>query len=810
LGLQIMLYRRRLRGFLQSAMRIRRTPRFACFAAALALASQAALGADSKGGSVANDRTASGNDSKSGASIADLEKAARANPNDARVWLQLGNAFLGANKFTDAENAAEKALKLDRKMKEGWSLLGIAHIAEGKAEAATKDLDAALKIDPEFAMAWLYRGIALRLMHDNQESVADVQKAIRLNPRLYHAHRTLAGWLAEVDDWEGVYSEAQTLVSLQPPNGEGWVVLGEADLRRGRWKEGVDEILKAQSLGYHLTFIGKLNLASGYSDLGRYQEAEKLLAEAGAENPNSEVVFFKQAAILGKLGKDQESVACYEKGLAINPRNPEGWENLAETHRRLMRFQEAYRCARNAVLADPHHWRGWVILTDCREALRSAKSFLKWDEPPQNRGPGAAPNPPQIIPDYSEVCEAARRARMEKKNDDIAPSALGFVCLGFENFDDATTAFESVLREAPGDGVALYGLKMALFANGRFSEARQRFRRVTKEKPEWSLAWLYLAEASLDNETLPDGIAALRMALDLKLKDPRVLTEIGQTSLEVAGMPGCKNPADLIAIAERTFRALVEIAPNDYSAYLRLAQVLFAKKDYEGAERIANDLLTLHGKSSAAWELLVTARFRQNHFAESIAAAESAIRDFPLEETVWRNWTGIYVGQKGSPATQEKLKQLLGELPESAPGGAWLGRLCEKEKRDSGIDYLIKAIALGDREYIVVNNTGLYYSRTGNLTKASEAFEMAVQSDPQSAEAWSNLGCTFFLLDKTSKAIDAYQHALKVNPKHVNALVNLAQAAAKSGDAQMAKEACDQLAEVNPALADQTRQRFLK
>jgi hypothetical protein len=44
----------------------------------------------------------------------------------------------------------------------------------------------------------------------------------------------------------------------------------------------------------------------------------------------------------------------------------------------------------------------------------------------------------------------------------------------------------------------------------------------------------------------------------------------------------------------------------------------------------------------------------------------------------------------------------------------------------------------------------------------------------------------------------------------VNALVNLAQAAAKNGDLELARKACDKLATVNPALAEQTRQRFLK
>jgi protein O-GlcNAc transferase len=136
--------------------------------------------------------------------------------------------------------------------------------------------------------------------------------------------------------------------------------------------------------------------------------------------------------------------------------------------------------------------------------------------------------------------------------------------------------------------------------------------------------------------------------------------------------------------------------------------------------------------------------------------------------------------------------------------------LTAQNKTEEAAQGYLKAIALDKNNHLSWNNLGLIHSKRGEFDQAVECYQKALQQMPAYAEAWSNLGYTYFKQDKTAEAIDAYQHALQAQPNHVNALINLAQAAAKIGNMDLARKACDQLATVNPAMAEQTRQRFLR
>lgn len=54
----------------------------------------------------------------------------------------------------------------------------------------------------------------------------------------------------------------------------------------------------------------------------------------------------------------------------------------------------------------------------------------------------------------------------------------------------------------------------------------------------------------------------------------------------------------------------------------------------------------------------------------------------------------------------------------------------------------------------------------GQLTKAEQKYRLILQSDPQNAEIWLNLGMLYYLAENSTAAIEALQRSLSINPSH--------------------------------------------
>lgn len=72
------------------------------------------------------------------------------------------------------------------------------------------------------------------------------------------------------------------------------------------------------------------------------------------------------------------------------------------------------------------------------------------------------------------------------------------------------------------------------------------------------------------------------------------------------------------------------------------------------------------------------------------------------------------------------------------------------------------------------NNLGDYYSRQGNLEKASEEFKLAIKLQPNYGDAYHNLANAYQQMGKTDLAIENYQKALSFNPSLWQSHQNLA------------------------------------
>ena len=91
-----------------------------------------------------------GNDNEA---IASLKKTLKVNPKHMNAHMKLGNIYLESNKYQDAADAYENALKIKSKNAEARYNLGIAYIGLSKKymSAANRQHNALKRLDNDFA-----------------------------------------------------------------------------------------------------------------------------------------------------------------------------------------------------------------------------------------------------------------------------------------------------------------------------------------------------------------------------------------------------------------------------------------------------------------------------------------------------------------------------------------------------------------------------------------------------------------------------------------------------------------------------------
>lgn len=96
------------------------------------------------------------------------------------------------------------------------------------------------------------------------------------------------------------------------------------------------------------------------------------------------------------------------------------------------------------------------------------------------------------------------------------------------------------------------------------------------------------------------------------------------------------------------------------------------------------------------------------------------------------------------------------------------------------------------------NNLGDVYARQGNMEKAVEEFQTAIEINPNYADAYHNLGNTYQQMGQLDLAIENYQTALSINPNLWQSYQNLAAIYFNSGDSQKALENIKKALEIDP------------
>ncbi len=243
--------------------------------------------------------------------------------------VQRGGELVSTDKFSEAVEFLESALKEDPTIPQALLMLATCYINLGRTQEAKANLDLVLKDDPESVQALISLANILLAERKNEDVIALCRRAISLDDRNNQAHALIGEVYMGEEKYSAALPYLEKAVEIQPKLSRSRLTLAaclvgvkQYDRAETALKEVVREAPKFPLAHYNLGLL--------YEEQGRLEEARAAYTEEVANFPKEFKARFNLGKLLFKLGDRTGSLEQMREVVKITP-------NLAEGHLLLAR-----------------------------------------------------------------------------------------------------------------------------------------------------------------------------------------------------------------------------------------------------------------------------------------------------------------------------------------------------------------------------------------------------------------------------------------------------------------------------------------
>jgi tetratricopeptide (TPR) repeat protein len=662
--------------------------------------------------------------------LARLQHAVKVAPDSADAHNWLGVALLDRADFPRGIASLRKAVALDPKNTRAYANLGWALAKSGELDEAADVFRKALALEPESLAAHFNLGMALREKGDFAAALPHLRRVVEADPRNASLHYELGQALRQSGELDGAIAAFERALELHPELREAYYALGAALKQQSvmarkpappapggpRVSSAADELVE------------RAKAAVARRD---FKTAEVALAEAlrlDADHAESHTL---QGFVLGQQGNLAAALPHLQRATALRPEWPEARYNLGAALWYSGAREKAIAELRESVRLDPgsaggHAFLGMALrdtgdLAGARASLQRAMAlapamaaayidlaviFLRAGHLEQGLGQLEAglnvPAPAPPPPDWDAAIAALRQAVASSPTRPESHQAQNLLGLMLGR------------KGAPGDDV-LAAFRAAIRIRPDYAEAHNNL-------------GLVLIQSGKDEE----GIAALREAVRLAPAYAEGRTNLGAALTPTDAEAAIKELEEAVRLAPASVKALFNLAVA-YGA----SSAHGPRKGIEYLEKV----IELAPDFPRAHLALGKALLEEGKAADAVAALQNAV--------------------KLDPESGEANYQL----------GLALVRAGRKEEAAAQLTKGRELVAAGDRAQNALLDVaeGRAALERGDFEEAASKFRRASQLRPGSAEPQRLLGAALERQGDITGAAAAYEKVLALSPHDASA-----------------------------------------
>jgi len=694
--------------------------------------------------------------------VPQLEQALAKNPDDPKINVALGLAYLDRGDDARALERLQHAVKVAPDSAEAHNWLGVVLLDRSDFPQGIAALRKAVALDPKYARAYANLGSALAKSGEFEEAEAVFRKALALEPESMTAHFNLGMALREKGDLKAALQHLRRVVEANPGNAAMHYELGQTLRQSGELGEAMAEFERAVAInpelreGYYALgaalkqqsatarkpapppsspadeAVGRARAAAARSDL---RTAADALADALQRDPNHAEAHTLQGYVLGQQRNLSAALPHLQRATILRPESSEARYNLGAALWYGGAREKAIAELRESVRLDPgsaggHAFLGMALLetgdlAGARASLQRAMAlspamaaayvdlgvaFLREGNLDKGLGQLEAglnvPSPVPPTPSWDQAIAALRQAVASRRQQSETPEAHNVLGLMLGR------------KGAPGDDVVA------------------AFRAAIRIRPDYAEAHNNLGLVLIQSGNDEEGIAALREAVRLAPAYAEARTNLG----------AALTPTDAEA-AVKELEEAVRLAPASVKALFNLA--------------VAYGASPTHGPKKEIGHLEKVIEMAPDFPRAHLALGKALLQDGKATEAVAALQNAVKLEPEGGEANYQL--------------GLALVRAGRKEEGAAQLKRGRDLVAAGDRAQNALLDIadGRAALDRGDLEEAASKFRRATQLRPESSEPQRLLGAALERQGDLAGASAAYGKALELNPHDASARKSL-------------------------------------
>ncbi|MEJ2667489.1 MAG: tetratricopeptide repeat protein [Deinococcales bacterium] len=446
-------------------------------------------------------------------SIADLQAKAKANPNDASVWVDLGNAQYKAGSYKDAKQSFLEAISIDYSNGDAHYGLGLSEFAVGNYQSALFEFSEVTRLYPDRFDGQFNRAVTLAKLRRNKDAAQAFQAAIKVadkvatNQDLINAYLGLASQLELTGDYAKAADAYGSALKLDPKNADLILRQGQALLQAGKGLDALPALtkLESKSSDYRVsTLIADIYVKQGQIDYAMYALNRALTkADAAGDNSAKANILVKLGTLQKSLGRDAQAAQSFQQAAQADPQSWQALYNLGASYLEGGQTQSALTPLEQAVKLAPKNGEvnlalasAYDQLAQTDKALAAAKVALAGLKDPKEltQARFIAGRALYRQGDYASAANMLDQVVQAESGDAQAQLWAGLAEYQQQQYPTAIRYFERATQLAPNSVEARVDLGAAYLAAKRYQDAETVYQLLVKQNPKdsesyYNLGW---------------------------------------------------------------------------------------------------------------------------------------------------------------------------------------------------------------------------------------------------------------------------------------------------------------------------------
>lgn len=441
-----------------------------------------------------------------------LEHSERADPTDKKRSLELASAYLTAHRSADALALLEKLDVPDALVGRREQLLLAALADSGQTAQAHAEVLRFVQAQPKDIPALLLAADTLLGLQDVAEARAMLARAAELDPKAPEPWIHMGRLERAQQNMPAAEHALRRALDLEPKNSAALLTMAQLDQSRGDTAAAVAEAEQVRAQDARAV-APRVLLAQLYLTTSQLSKSASAIAEARALAPENPEVRHMGALLALAQGRAAEAITVLE-GLARQfPRSAAVQADLARAYLVGGRFSEARSSAESALRADPGYWTALVTEVACSLAqhdLKGAESLL--ERLRHTRAPQAAvlEASGDVAAEGGNFADALKAFSAADTLHPTGPLAIKMFAVRLAlHTADPQAPLRDWLQRQPSDVPVRLALAQRLQADNQHVAAAQEYETVLREAPGQLVALNNLALLKVE---AGDAQAALELA----------------------------------------------------------------------------------------------------------------------------------------------------------------------------------------------------------------------------------------------------------------------------------------------------------